>query len=143
MIHKILSKYKEQISYLFFGGLTTLVNWVVYTISLELFHVKIEIGNIIAWLVAVIFAYITNKLFVFQSKNLNLKTNLKELTLFFASRITSGIVEILGFPLLYYAGLNQSFFNIDGFIAKIVISIIVIILNYIFSKLIVFKKKSH
>lgn len=143
MIHKILSKYKEQISYLFFGGLTTLVNWVVYTISLELFHVKIEIGNIIAWLVAVIFAYITNKLFVFQSKNLNLKTNLKELTLFFASRITSGIVEILGFPLLYYTGLNQSFFNIDGFIAKIVISIIVIILNYIFSKLIVFKKKSH
>ena len=140
MINKLLSKYKEPISYLFFGGLTTLVNWIVYTISLEFFSVKVEIANVIAWIVAVIFAYITNKLFVFQSKGLNFKSTLKEIGLFFASRITSGLVEIFGFPFLYYLGLNQSFLGIDGFVAKILISIIVIILNYIFSKLIVFRK---
>lgn len=141
MINKILSKYKEQISYLFFGGLTTLINWIVYTISLEFFNVKVEIANVIAWIAAVIFAYITNKLFVFRSKSLNLKATIKEVSLFFASRVTSGIVEIFGFPLLYYAGLNQSFLGIDGFIAKVLIGVLVIILNYILSKLIVFRKK--
>ena len=141
MINKILSKYKEPISYLFFGGLTTLVNWIVYTISLKFFSEKVEISNVIAWIVAVIFAYITNKLFVFRSKGLSLKATIKEISLFFTSRITSGIIEIFGFPLLYYAGLNQSFLGIDGFIAKVLISILVIILNYIFSKLIVFKKR--
>lgn len=143
MIRKLFSKYKEQISYLFFGGLTTLVNWIVYTISLKVFGITLEISNVLAWLIAVIFAYITNKLFVFESKNLNFIFTLKELGLFFASRITSGIIEIFGFPFLYYIGLNQSLFGIDGFVAKAFISIIVIILNYIFSKLIVFKKRNN
>ena len=143
MIRKLFSKYKEQISYLFFGGLTTLVNWIVYTISLKVFGITLEISNVLAWLIAVIFAYITNKLFVFESKNLNFIFTLKELGLFFASRITSGIIEIFGFPFLYYIGLKQSLFGIDGFVAKAFISIIVIILNYIFSKLIVFKKRNN
>ena len=61
MIKNIFFKYKEQISYLFFGGLTTLVNWIVYTISLKIFGTTIEVANVLAWLIAVIFAYITNK----------------------------------------------------------------------------------
>ena len=143
MISNLLSKYKEQISYLFFGVLTTLVNWIVYTLSLKFTGISVEIANVLAWIIAVIFAYITNKIFVFQSKGLNFLNTLKEIGLFFASRITSGLFEILGFPLLYYAGLNQSILGIDGFVAKVLISIIVIILNYVFSKLIVFKKKKN
>ena len=139
-VRELLQKYREQVMYLFFGGLTTVINWLVYT-GIVLLDQKIELANIVAWIAAVLFAYITNRKFVFQSVKSEKKEVIKEFIMFFGSRITTGLVEVLGFPMLYYVGLNQAVFSIDGFLAKIVISIVVIVLNYILSKALVFKNK--
>ena len=136
-------KNKEIINYIIFGVLTTAVNWIIYTITTNIMGIDINIANMIAWFGAVLFAYITNKRFVFESKKWNLSLLAKELSLFFGSRILSGIVEIGGFSLLVFIGLNQTMFGIKGFVAKAFISVFVIVLNYIFSKLLVFRKKQN
>lgn len=140
-VKNILLKYKEQMLYLVFGVITTLTNWVVYTLAVKIFGINISISNAIAWCIAVIVAYITNKLYVFESKSWNKSIIFKELSLFLGSRILSGIIEVGGFPVLYYIGLNQSILGIDGFIAKLVISVFVVVLNYVLSKIFVFKEK--
>ena len=169
MIEKIKSlfvKYKELISYLFFGVVTTLVNWAVYAVMVRLLHIDLNnvaesdnvfmslvngaagkairllvFANIIAWLAGVIVAFITNKIWVFESKSFRPKTVLKELWTFVAARLATGILEWFGIPLLVLIGLNQSLFGIEGFWAKALVSVIVVVSNYVFSKLIVFKKK--
>lgn len=142
-IKKCCKKYREQLCYIFFGGLTTVVNWVVYTGVLLCFSLSIEFSNIIAWVVAVLFAYFTNKMYVFKSKQESINAIVKEFILFIGSRIATGIVEIVGVPLLYYLGLSQAVFGVEGFLAKIIISIFIIFLNYIFSKIVVFKKRIY
>ncbi|MDQ0359785.1 GtrA family protein [Breznakia pachnodae] len=133
-------KNKEIINYIIFGVLTTAVNWVIYTITTNIIGIDINIANIIAWFGAVLFAYVTNKLFVFESKKWDVTLVMKELSLFFGSRVLSGIVEIGGFSLLVFIGMDQTMFGIKGFVAKAFISVFVIVLNYVFSKLLVFKK---
>lgn len=103
--------------------------------------VNMTISNAIAWFTAVVFAYITNKLFVFESKSWNVAEVWKEVVKFFGARITTGVIEIGGLPLLYYIGVKQSLFGVEGFAAKILVSVIVVILNYVFSKIFVFNKK--
>ena len=125
--------------YLIFGGLTTIINWLVYVLLVTVGQ-DIEVTNVIAWLVAVLFAYVTNRAFVFQCKATNKKEVFKEFVRFFGSRVATGIVEIVGFPVLYRIGLNQELLGIDGFLAKITVSVAVIILNYVCSKVIVFRK---
>mgnify|MGYP000460694992 CR=1 FL=1 len=132
-IKELLLKYKEVIMYLIFGVATTLVNWIVYSLLMK--------SNAIAWFTAVVFAYITNKLFVFESRSWNLTAVWKEVVKFFGARIATGVIEIGGLPLLYYIGVKQSLFGVEGFLAKILVSIIVVILNYVFSKIFVFNKK--
>ena len=134
-------KKKEIINYIIFGVLTTAVNWLIYTITTNIIGIDINIANVIAWFGAVLFAYVTNKLFVFESKKWHLSLVIRELSLFFGSRILSGIVEIGGFSLLVFIGIDQTMFGIKGFVAKAFISVFVIVLNYVFSKLLVFKKK--
>ena len=136
---KVLYKYKKLILYILFGGMTTILNWIVYAIGVKL-QLGITISNILAWSIAVFFAFITNKLFVFESKILKLKVIFNEFIKFVGARILTGVIEIGGLPLLYYLGMNQQLFGIDGFIAKIMISIIVMVLNYVFSQVLVFKK---
>ncbi len=138
-IKAIFQKYREQIMYLIFGGLTTIINWLVYVLLVAVGQ-DIEVTNVIAWLVAVLFAYVTNRAFVFQCKATNKKEVFKEFVRFFGSRVATGIVEIVGFPVLYRIGLNQELLGIDGFLAKITVSVAVIILNYVCSKVIVFRK---
>ncbi len=128
---------KELIMYIIFGGATTVVNWVIYT-ALVLFNVNMTVANLIAWVGAVSFAFITNKLFVFESKSLEKAVVLRELFTFFGSRMLTGIIEIAGPTLLFHFGIQLSMFGITGFGAKLIISIIVIILNYILSKSAVF-----
>ena len=141
-IQELFVKYKEIIMYLIFGVGTTVVNWVIYTVIVMLGkEVNLTIANIIAWVGAVAFAYITNKLWVFESKSWNPKIVWKELGMFLGARIFSGIFEIGLFPVLVWLGMNQAIFGVEGMLAKVVISVLVIVLNYIFSKLIVFKKK--
>lgn len=136
-----MKKYKEIIMYLIFGVATTAVNWVVYTLLVTLMKAEVTFSNAVAWFVAVVFAYVTNKLFVFESRDTSIKTLVKEILAFFGSRVASGVIEIFLPTLLMAIGLNQAVFGIEGSVAKFAVSAIVIILNYIFSKLIVFRSK--
>jgi len=137
-LYNIYLKYKEIINYLFFGGLTTLVNFVIYFIASRLLHIDPVISNAAAWLLAVLFAYVTNKLFVFESKRDNKKDNAKEIGLFFLFRIISGLLCDQGtFALMIKV------FHINDIISKIVTQIMVIVVNYVFSKFIIFRKKTH
>lgn len=138
---KIIIKYKEIIMYIIFGGLTTFVNWAIYTLLVHYIHAGITISNAVAWIVSVIFAFITNKLWVFESKSTKPIMLIKEFTSFIASRAITGAMEIAGVPLLVKIGLDQTIFGIEGAWSKLIVSIVVVILNYVFSKLIVFKKK--
>lgn len=140
-LKQLMIKYKEIIMYLIFGVATTAVNWVVYSMLMSWTPVPMTFSNGIAWFVAVLFAYVTNKLYVFGSSSWKWDTLVKEIGKFFGARILTGIIEIGGLPLLYYCGVDQSLFGIDGFAAKIVISVIVVILNYVFSKIFVFKRQ--
>ncbi len=136
----LIAKNREIILYLCFGVATTLVNWVVYTVLVRLTGMM-TLSNALAWLMAVIFAFAVNKLFVFESKHSGAFHLLKEIGSFFLGRMLSGGVEILLPTLLYRMGLTHTLLGIYGFFAKAVTSIIVIVLNYVFSKLIVFRKK--
>lgn len=139
-IKALILKYSEIIKYVIFGALTTLLNWAVYTCFVELTPIGIGLSNAIAWVAGVLFAFITNKIWVFESKSLAPMILLKEFISFVAARIFTGVIEIFGVPLLVKLGLSRTIFGIDGALAKVTVSIIVIILNYVFSKLIVFKK---
>ena len=139
-VRALIIKNREIIIYIIVGGATTLVDWGVYAV-LAAIDININISNILAWAAAVVFAFFTNKLFVFESKSFEPALVTKEAVLFFGARVFSGILEIIGLPLLLWLGLDQSLFGIDGFLAKILLSVIVMILNYIFSKLWIFKEK--
>ena len=134
-------KYREIISYLFFGGLTTLVSWATYALGAGPLSLGVTPANVFSWICAVSFAFVTNKLWVFDSKSWAWPGWLKEAGSFFAGRIFSGVVELGGLPLLMRLGLDQALFGVEGFAAKIVISAVVIVLNYVISKLFVFRKK--
>lgn len=148
-IKELFIKYKEIIMYLIFGVATTGVNWVVYSLLMKavLVHapgsddVKMTVSNVIAWIAAVIFAFITNKLWVFESKSWVPKVAAREFVSFVVSRLATGVIEWFGPLLLFKIGLDQDLFGVKGFVAKIVCSVLVVILNYVFSKLLVFTKK--
>lgn len=124
------NKYREVLSYLFFGACTTLINIFTFWI-LRMFLVPLLISNIIAWILSVLFAFVTNKLFVFESKNTNIW---KEGISFFGFRIFSlGIDMGILYALVELLSCNEIF-------SKIMANIVVIIANYIFSKLFIFKK---
>lgn len=135
-----LKKHKEIILYVIFGGLTTVVNWVTY--SLFVSFCSITVSNVFAWIFAVVFAYITNKIFVFEQKSWKPSIAFFEFTKFVPSRVLTGVIEIVGVDILVYLGLNQTVLGVRGMVAKVTVSIVVVILNYVFSKLIVFNKKN-
>lgn len=135
-----LKKHKEIILYVIFGGLTTVVNWVTY--SLFVSFCSITVSNVFAWIFAVVFAYITNKIFVFEQKSWKPSIAFFEFTKFVSSRVLTGVIEIVGVDILVYLGLNQTVLGVRGMVAKVTVSIVVVIMNYVFSKLIVFNKKN-
>lgn len=139
MIKNIYLKYKEIINYLIFGVLTTIVSLLTYyllvfTILNPNNPIELQIANIISWITCVTFAYITNRIYVFNSKNKNI---IKEIIKFYSSRLTTLFLDML-FMYIFVSKLN---FN-DKLI-KIIIQILIIILNYILSKLLVFKAKEN
>lgn len=134
MLNKLLNlykKYKEIINYLIFGVLTTLISIVTYAIFTKVFHIDYLISNVLSWIIAVLFAYITNKIYVFESKS---KKNIKEITSFFFFRDVSLIIEMI---ILY---IFVDILHIDDLVTKIIAQIIVIVSNYVFSKVFVFNK---
>ena len=137
MVSKILNlikKYREIIAYLVFGVLTTLVNYVFYLPCYNMFGFSAALSNVIAWVAAVAFAFLTNKPFVFKSDDWSTGVVFSELTRFIGCRIGSGGVETLMLLILVDC------LGWNGNVWKLLASIIVVILNYIGSKLFVFKK---
>lgn len=147
----LMKKYKEFLLYVIFGGLTTVVNFIVFAVCCKVFGEKFYlVSNAIAWFVSVVFAYITNKLFVFDSKSLLPKVLLKEISAFFSARILSFAIEEGGMWLLIDAlGVGGHTIGIFGFsfsgqlIAKLVMAVIVVITNYFASKFLIFRKKKQ
>lgn len=140
-IRTLIQTHQEIVSYLFWGIMTTVVSWGTY--SLFVTGIKsVAIANILSWICAVLFAFITNKLWVFCSKGWSLSTVLPEFWKFIAARLATGALEIIGVPTLVKFGMNQRLFGIEGMVAKVVVSVIVVVLNYALSKLLVFKNKN-
>lgn len=129
---KILNKNKEMVLYLIFGVLTTLVNIMSYLFFSKICGINILISNIMAWFFSIVFAYVTNRILVFESKNEKI---LHEFALFIGGRGLSGILD----SLLFYVLVVLLMFN--DIVSKIFINIIVIIINYVLSKKIIFKEK--
>lgn len=148
-IKELLKKYEELILYVVFGALTTLVNFIAFWLLNRALGEKLYlVNNIIAWFVSVIFAYVTNKLWVFESKSWAPKILLKEVPEFFAARLFSLAVEEGGLWLFVdKLGFDRFSFTVFNFevtgkiIAKVVLAVIVVILNYFFSKFVIFAKK--
>lgn len=145
-IKDIFIKYKEIILYIIFGVLTTAVSFISYGILTKLIQMQSEIAgiavaNVISWICAVLFAFVTNKLWVFESRTGGVKAVLSELWKFVAARLLTGALEWFGVPFLVYIGLNQTILGVKGMLSKLTVSVAVVILNYVFSKIFVFKKK--
>ena len=150
-IKELIVKYKELLLYLVFGVLTTLVNLATFWVFTKILGEELYlINNAIAWVAGVVFAFVTNKLFVFESKSWKGKTAGKELVEFVGARLFSFGVEEGGMwlfvDLLSFGEKTFTVFNISisgQVVAKIIIGIIVVIINYFFSKFIIFKNKSN
>ncbi|MDD6490099.1 MAG: GtrA family protein [Clostridia bacterium] len=133
-IKALYLKYKEIILYVFFGGLTTVINYAIYALMLFL-NIDIYTSNIAAWIGAVLFAYLTNRKMVFNSEAKGKKSIIIEILSFYGSRVFSLAVETgLLFVCVSLMGMNE-------WITKLVLQVVVIVLNYIFSKFLVFRKK--
>ena len=148
-IKNLIIKYKELIIYVIFGFGATLVNLVTYKLFNMLLGEELYlVANGFAWFTSVVFAYICNKLFVFESKSWAVKLVLKEALSFFAARVLSFLVEEFGLYLLVdIAGMKDFAFEIFGFtisgnmISKLVLAVFVVAMNYVFSKFVIFRKK--
>ena len=148
-IKNLIIKYKELIIYGVFGVCTTLVNFLTYKLFNVLLGVDFYlVSNIVAWFVSVVFAYVTNKLFVFESKSWKLKVVAKEVPSFFAARVFSFLVEEAGlFLLVDICKMKDFAFEVYGFtvsgnmISKVGLAAVVVVMNYFFSKFVIFRKK--
>ncbi|WP_391557557.1 GtrA family protein [Robertmurraya sp.] len=126
----------KKIRYLIVGSITTIVNLISYWLAVNIFLFDYRTGTAIAWLLAVLFAYYANKKYVFESKNKNITKVLKEISLFFLLRFFSFLIDLVAMMVLV-SGLNN-----DDFTAKLLSNVLVLIVNYIFSNNIVFRKES-
>ncbi|MFQ8643338.1 MAG: GtrA family protein [Oscillospiraceae bacterium] len=138
-IKNLYNKYEEIISYLFFGVLTTIVSVLTYLLFANTFlsaktDLDIQISNVLSWICAVAFAYITNRKYVFKSKTKG-KEKTKEATSFVLARVTSLIADM---ALMY---IMFSLMHINDTVAKLIVQVVVTIMNYILSKIMVFKKE--
>lgn len=123
---------KEIINYLIFGVLTTLINIVVFYVFNNLFSINYQIANVISWFVSVLFAYITNKKYVFEHTELN---EFKLITKFYGSRLSTLALDMILMWLLV------SILGLNSMISKLFVQVIVVISNYILSKFLIFVNK--
>ena len=138
-VKKLYLKNKEIVNYLIIGFLTTVVSLVsFYLVRLFIFtndtQFDIQIANVISWILAVLFAFVTNKKYVFESKAQGYK-KLKEMIKFYLSRVTTLFID------MFMMWILTGPLSINDKIAKIIVQFIIVILNYVFSKLFVFKSK--
>jgi putative flippase GtrA len=131
---KFLNKYREIIMYGIFGILTTIINIFIFYI-LDKIGINVYLNNSIAWLISVLFAFFTNKFYVFESKNNSVKVIFKEGISFFAARVLSYFIDMLTIFILFQT------FGLNKMLSKVISNVIVIIINYVLSKLVIFKNK--
>ena len=133
-IKALIRRYYDVLAYLFFGGLTTAVNYVVYLPCYNWLGFSAAVSNVIAWVAAVAFAYLTNKPFVFKSHDWSWNTVGPELLKFVGCRVGSGLLETA------FIFVTVDCFDWNGNWMKLITSVLVVILNYVGSKLLVFRK---
>ena len=133
-IRKLFLRYYDLIMYLVFGVMTTAVNYLVYLPCFNMLGLSASVSNMISWVVSVAFAFLTNKPFVFRSHDWSAKTVVPELTKFVGSRIASGALETG----IIFVTVDCLLWN--GNIMKLITSVLVVIINYVASKLLVFRK---
>lgn len=131
---ELLNKYKSIILYLVFGVLTTIINIVVYYVCSNILEMSTIMSNVVAWLLSVLFAYITNRKWVFESQVKTKEDIIKEMSSFFWCRLATGILDIV----IMYITVDLLFMN--GMFMKCLSNVIVIVVNYIASKLIIFRQ---
>lgn len=131
-IKALFNKYRELILYLFFGGCTTLVNIISYFICSRI-GIRTSVSTIIAWVLSVLFAYITNRNYVFESKAFGFAPIIKEIAGFFLCRLATGLLD-LAIMVVFV-----DYLHFNDMLIKMFSNIIVIVLNYIASKLMIFK----
>ncbi|AVK62496.1 GtrA family protein [Lactobacillus sp. CBA3606] len=132
---QLWQRYRSVLSYLIFGGLTTVVNFVVFWVFNDFVHWPVLVSNTMAWILSVLFAYVTNKIWVFDSKTPTLQAVLKEATSFFGFRLLSYFVDqgimFVGITLLHG----------NPLIVKLLDQVIIVVMNWFFSKLFIFKDR--
>ena len=136
-IKEIYIKYKEIINYLVFGVLTTVISLIVYYVAVFTFlnpenAVQLQIANILSWVAGVTFAYFTNRKYVFESQE---KNKIKEASKFVLARVTTLVMDMI------IMWLGVTVLHLNDKIIKIISKIVIIISNYIFSKIFVFRNK--
>jgi putative flippase GtrA len=134
-IIQLVKKYWSIVSYVFFGAVTTVVNLVVYYICYHMAGLNSDLSTVIAWVLAVLTAFLTNKPFVFGSHDWSMKVLLPEAGSFFGCRLGSGLVELV---LMH---VTVEMLGWPGMLMKLLVNVIVMILNYVASKLLVFRNK--
>ena len=134
-IRELIERYYDVLSYLFFGGLTTVVNYLIYLPCYNWWNMSAGVSNMIAWVFAVAFAFVTNKPFVFKSHDWSAKTLWPELTKFVGCRIGSGVLETV----ILWITVDMLTWN--GNWMKLITSVLVIVANYFGSKFLVFSKE--
>lgn len=134
IIKNLMIKYRSFICYGIFGVLTTIVNIVTYNVCYYRFGISNTISNVAAWILAVSFAYLTNKAWVFGSKSWKWEVLKREIPAFISCRLATGVLDII----IMYVCVDVM--QLHAMLMKIISNILVIILNYIFSKLVIFKK---
>ena len=134
MILNLIKKYKHVLLYLVFGGLSTLINIGVYALCYRYFGYGNVISNIIAWLLTMLFVFVTNKNWVFGSKSMDRKVLIYEIATFYGCRLATGLLDL---SIMY---ISVDLFSLNALIMKVLSNIIVIVLNFVASKLVIFKK---
>ncbi len=132
-IKKLWKRWKQIFLYLFFGGVTTVVNIIAFFISYELIGINSIISTVLAWIAAVAVAYITNKIFVFESITATLRELIREITAFLSCRLLSLGADV------FIMWLFNEILGYNAVLVKILANFVVVVMNYIFSKLFIFK----
>lgn len=133
---------KQIMNYLVWGILSTLVSWISYMI---LFAVtgKVSLSNILSWILTILFCFFTNKKWVFTETEWKLDVLVPEFLRFLMARLFTGVIELVGVPLLVRLGIDRDILGVEGLLPKIWITVVVVALNYIFSKCFIFRKKTN
>ncbi|MEI5992937.1 GtrA family protein [Candidatus Enterococcus mansonii] len=131
----LYKKYKEVLAYLFFGVATTIVNITMFFVCKDLLGIDYKVSNTIGWFLSVLFAFFTNKYFVFSSKHEGFGAFIKEMLLFYWYRVLSFVIDMAMMVIMI------EIMHITDFWAKMITQVAVVVLNYFFSKFFIFKKK--